>query len=123
MQYIQLSNSYIINTLQGTYTLTKESFHFNKIKRLLAKNVSENEILPLLKSPKLSNGVYKAYLILDTKEMYYVHIQNTDIEIIQEFNMLNGTDFKEITDKQITEFMGIYTSKEELISDWPEYLI
>lgn len=122
MQYIHLSNdSYIIHTTKGTYTLTRESFNFNKVKRLLSNNVEEEKILPLLEPPVLPDGIYKAYVIPALSEMYYMHI--TDIPgkgVVKTYKNLSGND---IIGSELDKLVGVYASKEDLILDWPEYTI
>jgi hypothetical protein len=122
MQYIHLSNdSYILHTSKGTSTLTRESFNFNKIKRLLSNNAEEEKILPLLDPPELHDGIYKAYVVPSASEMYYVHYKETaNQELIKECKQLDGSN---ATSSDADKLVGIYTSKEDLILDWPEYTI
>lgn len=121
MQHVKLSNDkYIIQTSKGMYTLTPCSFNFNKIKKLINYNASEEEILPLLKTPELPDGVYKAYLIPSQGVMHIMHIKETPLDVIKLYTTMDGTEINEPND---AKFVGIYASKQELIADWPEYTI
>lgn len=121
MKYIHLNNdSYIINTSKGIYTMTKESFNFHKIKRLLSNNEEEEKILPLLLPTPLPNGVFKAYIIKDTDQMFYEHIEQIQSKITNNYFWLSGIA---IDPPNNSKFVGIYASKEDLILDWPEYTI
>jgi len=122
MQYIHLTNdSYIIKTSKGAYTLTRGSFNFNKIKRLLSNNAEESKIIPLLKPPVLTDGVYKAYITPSAAEMYYVHFKEIPDEgLVKTCKQLDGSH---AVHSDADKLVGIYPSKEELILDWPEYTI
>jgi hypothetical protein len=121
MQYIHLSNdSYILRTSQGMHTLERESFNFNKIKRLLSNNAEEEKILPLLQPPELPDGIYKAYIVPSKNDMYFVHITKSDKSVNTNYYWLNG---EEAPDNLPSKFAGVYASKEDLILDWPEYTI
>lgn len=123
MQYIHLSNdSFILKTSNGNmHTLTRESFNFNKIKRLLSNDAPEETIMPLLETPKLPNGIFKAYVNLNNTIMYYQHIKNNkDGTVTTSMHYIDGKLFDTAAHMK---FVGIYASKEELILDWPEYTI
>jgi hypothetical protein len=122
MQYIHLSNdSYIIKTSKGAHTLTRESFNFNKVKRLLSNNAEESVVLPLLATPLLPDGIYKAYVVPSGNEMYYIHFKETpNQELLKECKQLDGSD---ATSSEADKLVGVYASKEDLILDWPEYTI
>lgn len=123
MRYIHLSSdSYILQTSKGPVTLTKKSFNFHKIKRLMQNNATEEEILPLLKIPKLPEGLFQAYVDNENK-MYYINIVETSSEILSQTFWLNGNPAMLLPDSQNNVFMGVYASKQELIADWPEYAI
>jgi len=121
MQYIHLNNdSYIIHTSQGAFTLTRESFNFNKVKRLLSNDAEEDKVLPLLTPPELPDGVFKAFLTYSGEVMYILHYQEEDGTITTTCQNFNGVNMAHSPDAKL---MGIYASKEDLILDWPEYTI
>lgn len=116
MQYIHLTNdSYIIKTSYGVFPLTRKSFNFTKIKKLLAKGASEEELRPLFKAPSLPNGLYEAYLIDTNNTLYYKHITDTEVDV-KSFNSKNPNPSK-------GSFLGVYPSLEDLMADWPEYIL
>lgn len=122
MQYIHLNDdSFVLRTSNGMSTLTRKSFNFNKIKRLLKKGAEEEKILPLLEPPKLPNGVFQAYLDLSKKCLMYTNLYEKDGQVVHEFYLMDGTPY--FFDPNNSKFMGVYASKADLISDWPEYAI
>lgn len=122
MRYIHLNNdSYIIHTTKGTHSLTKESFNFHKIKRMLSNNVEEDKILPLLEPPTITDGIYKAYVSTDNNVMYYKHFTEVAGKVEETIEFLVPSSAVVIT--AWDKYVGIYTSKEDLILDWPEYVI
>lgn len=120
MQYIHLNDdSYILHTSKGVATLNRKMFNFNKIKRLISNSAAEEKILPLLEPPKLPDGLYEAYLHQDT--MYIKHTCDTADDCKITWNKAGS---KNLTDSvPDAKFMGVYTSEDELIADWPEYLL
>jgi len=119
MRYIQLTNdSYVLYTPQGLKTITKKSFHYHKIQKLVRQGADADEILPLLESPLLLNGLYEAYLQDD--KMIYLHTEENGIQKVVELmtNRLLG----ETLDETTAEFMGVYASLDDLMEDWPEYV-
>lgn len=124
MQYIHLSDdSYIIHLPTGLVTLTRKSFNFYKIKKLIGAGITLEELTPLLVTPELPDGIYEAYLMPGTTDMLYMHT-STD----GEQKLITLRENKEVTlekcdKKQLnTGFIGIYASLEDLMDDWPEYL-
>lgn len=121
MRYIHLNDdSYIIHTSKGLVTLTRKSFNFNKIKRMLKKGVEEEDIFPLLTTPPLTDGIYEAYLNTDEQYMCYLHTQETPKGVTQTYLSLNGVQISKLDNDK---FVGIYASKQDLLDDWPEYRI
>lgn len=119
MRYIHLNNdSYILYTSKGMVTLTTKSFNFHKIKNFLDKNVEEEEILPLLETPELPDGVFEAYLSKDN-QMLYKHFSNDPKKQVR---VLKLNDFGADSIEDLT-FIGVYASKKDLMDDWPEYLL
>ena len=122
MRYIHLSNdSYILYLSGGSKTLTRKSFNFNKIKNLINKGATEEEIIPLLVAPKITDGLYEAYLILDQNIMFIVHLIDTPQGFKRDIDYL-GKDPNNLK-MDDSKCLGIYTSKEDLLTDWPEYII
>jgi hypothetical protein len=119
MQYIQLNNdTFILNTSKGVYTLTRESFHYKKIKALVIKEADESQVLPLLKPVSLPNGIYKGYASADGV-LFYTLIHNTAVTASM---YIHGT---EVPDNILhtAVFLGVYSCLQDLIDDHPEYVI
>jgi hypothetical protein len=122
MQYIKLSNdSFAIATSQGMYTLTRQSFNFNKLQRLLKEETDEETVLELLQPVDTKEGVYELFLTaLDI--LYYIHYvgTNTEVKILSD----SSPDSPDcIVTPKVHKLLGVYTSKQDMIEDWPEYLL
>lgn len=123
MQYIHLNDdSYILHTTQGVKNLNRKSFNFNKIKRMIKKGAAEEDILPLLITPKLPEGIYQAYIVPEEQAMYYMHIAEHPEEGVVNTSYSLAGEQKHFTVHSAT-FVGVYASKSDLIEDWPEYTI
>lgn len=117
MQYIKLSNdSFAIATNQGMYTLTRQSFNFNKLQRLLKEEVDEEKVLELLQPVDTKEGVYELFLTA-LNILYYVHYTGTDTQV----KILSESTPDSCTKKHT--LLGVYASKQDIIDDWPEYLL
>lgn len=117
MHYIHLTNdTYVISTSKGIFSFSPNSFNFNKVKNLIKQNCDEKDILPLTEPPSLTNGLYKAYL---TPKDTLVYTHFIDEVTFNTYDLKNDI----IDLPKHSTFLGIYTSKQELIEDWPEYLI
>lgn len=125
MRYIQLSNdSYILHFSTGLHTLTRKSFHYNKIKKLIEQGADETTILPLLKFPDLPNGIFEAYEDTKTNKLQYIHINPAGIKTVVELKTGKKLSLTEEEEKQLQPFfVGVYTSEEDIIEDWPEYML
>lgn len=122
MRYIHLNDdSYILHMSKGMITLTRKSFNFNRIKHLLKKGAEEVDILPLLIPPKLDDGIYQANLIVSQNIMYISHLKETADGLKLEHDYL-GRDYVKFL-KEDVKCLGVYTSKLDIITDWPEYTI
>lgn len=116
MQYIRLANdAYILKLESKVYNFNKNSFNFHKIKKLISNKASKEEILPLLTTPKLPNGIFKAY-VNSKNELYYINVTNKEKNIYmlkKDADVSTGAD---------DNFLGVYASVKDIIADWPEYL-
>lgn len=128
MRYIHLNNdSYIIYLSTGIRTVTRTSFNFNKIKRLINNGANEAQILPLLKIPSLPNGIYEAYTEINkkTNRLVYLHTAPDGVQKLQDFT--TGYELtlspSELILSDDMNFVGVYASFEALTEDWPEYLL
>ncbi len=66
MQYIHLSDdSYILHTSEGITTLTRKTFNFHTIKRMINEGAEEDQIFPLLEPPELPDGLFELFLYKD----------------------------------------------------------
>lgn len=123
MRYIHLNDdSYIIHMTKGMVTLNRKSFNFNKIKRMLRNDAAEGDILPLLTTPCLNDGIYQAYLIPKENIMFINHLVETPSGMETTTDWLSRSSDSKF-DKDDIKFMGVYASKADLIADWPEYTI
>ena len=122
MQYIQLSNdSYVLYLSNELKRVSRTSFNYHKIQKLVKKGASEAEILPLLEVPHLPDGTYEAYKA-NTTTMLYLH---TMVDGIQRLRILHNDRLQDMTrlEEKDVEYMGIYASLEDLMEDWPEFLL
>lgn len=120
MRYTHLNNdSYIVYTPQGMRTITRESINFNKIKKSIQEEAPDEVIAELLKPTPLTNGIYKAYLLIDT--IYLKHISLHGEVTWQDLKGSPMVTYKEFEPK--TTFLGVYTSIDEVIEDWAEYVL
>jgi len=123
MQYIHLNDdSYILHTSQGIKNLNRKSFNFNKIKRMINKGAAEEDILPLLVTPELPDGIYQAYIVPEEHAMYYMHMTKHPQEGVVHTSYNLAGEQKHFTAHSAT-FVGVYASKADLVLDWPEYTI
>lgn len=128
MHYIQLhDNSYIIYTSKGLKTIGNKSFNFYKIKKLLEKGGTEEQLNKLLEVPALPNGVYEVYCIPEVDKLYYVHsyMGKDDVLTIDKNWLIEDTDLfmlRHINNNEC-KFVGVYASKEDIVADWPEYFL
>lgn len=121
MQYVKLdNNSYIVNLSTGMAHITRKSFNYNKIKRLIDKNAAEEDILPLLIPPETPNGVYEVYFNSESDILYYLQMKDSEIEISPK--TIDGTTYYQADDIKDV-FLGVYASIEDIYADWPEYAI
>lgn len=123
MRYIQLNNdSLIIYTSEGLITITNKSFNFHKIKRLLDKGAEEEDVIHLLATPKLDNGIFEAYLdkIKDAL-VYKWYPPVSTVDPI--FYSIEGVAFYGDECNMPKEFLGVYPSVKDILMDWPEYVI
>lgn len=119
MQYIQLTNDHIIlQTSGGPRSVTRESFNYVTIQRKLLKGCTEEDILPLLDIPELPNGRYKVYIDSSTNELVYKHYTNDYTT-----TCLNLKGEKSSYIKPTATFVGMYASIEDILEDWPEYVL
>lgn len=122
MQYIQTkSNEYVLHLSSGLVHLTSSSFNFQKIIRRLKENCREEDIVELLVPPVLTDGCYYAYEYPEHHMMKYVHVGNTGcVSINNLIPTSNGGDDIPIDEDKL---VGVYASLEELMEDWPEYVL
>lgn len=121
MQYVRLdNNSYIVNLTTGMATITRKSFNYHKIKRLIEKNAAEEDILPLLVPPETPNGVYEVYFKPQTDTLYYLNQKGFNDDGTP--RTMGGSVYYQADTTQ-DDFLGIYASIEDIYVDWPEYSI
>lgn len=124
MHYIHLNDdTYILNTVNGAVTLTRRNFNFNKIKNMIKQKRPEEEILPLLTAPELPEGIYQFYLVPTSNQVFYHHLEDTATGIKETFKDMSGDEIPHIPDEMPRKLLGVYTSVQEIILDWPEYTI
>ena len=122
MQYIHLNDdSYILRTSEGMTTLNRKTFNFHTIKALLKKGAEEEDILPLLKTPDMPNGIFELYLHQKTDTMMIKH--TTDGGVAVEWTRLNNETTVCHDEDGARKFVGVYVSEQDIMADWPEYLL
>lgn len=122
MQHIHLNDdSYILHTSKGITTLNRRSFNFNKIKTLIKKGAEEADILPLLSIPEMPNGIFELYLHVDSNTMLIKHMLHGGMTT----NWSNLNNVSTIINHQEAplQYQGVYVSVEDIMEDWPEYIL
>lgn len=127
MQYIQLSDdSYILNTSKGMDIITRKKLNFNRIKTLIDKGAEEPEILPLLETQPLPDGIIELYIHKENNTLLLRKFSEESPEkpmcssLIESKNPVNIN--KHTIDRDL-EFLGVYVSEEDIMVDWPEYIL
>ncbi len=122
MQYVQTNkNEYVVHFSTGLVSLNKYSFNFHKILKLLKADAAEELILPLLKTPVLPNGCYYAYEYPEKGFMTYTHVKNDGTTVA---HYLNDTSNKTHPTQVLEEnLVGVFASVEEIMDEYPEYLL
>ena len=125
MQYIQLTDSsYILSTSEGTKTITNRSFNYNKIKHLIDLGATEEEILPLTVPPVLEDGLYEAYLIPKLDAMYVSHKTQGNVDYIWVSKEFEDRRYAlDDIPSEAKQYLGMYTSMNDVYADWPEYTL
>ena len=121
MQYIQMTNdTLVVSTSKGSHQLNTRSFNYNKLKKLLESGADEEEVLPLLEPVELPEGIYEAYLIPSSNDLYYIHMEDSETQgCISKTVWVTGRPMDSKTlDKRL---LGVYASLLDLKMDWPEY--
>ena len=122
MQHVHLNDdSYVIHTSKGMSILNRKTFNFHTIKTLLKKGADEDTILPLLKTPSMPDGIFELYLHQDTDTMLIRHILSDGIRV--EWSRLNNIDTYCADEENTRKFIGMYVSEQDIMADWPEYLL
>jgi len=120
MQHVRLTNdSYVLKTSQGLVTLTRKSFNFNKIAKLIQENAEEKDILPLLEPPENMTSLYEAYLYKEVDKIFYIRVNEASTEIID----LSSGEEVYVPRTEDTTFLGVYASIHGILEDWPEYAL
>jgi hypothetical protein len=111
-------------TSKGLVTLNRESFHFNKVRKLVREGAEESDIKEFLKVPALPDGIYEAYEIRELNTMFIAHKAQKDnySDVATSYEWFDGTAVDDLS-KQLGVFSGLYASMREVAEDWPEYLI
>lgn len=126
MHYVKLvNNNVLLRTSEGVVTLTPRSFNFRKVLRLLDKGAEEEEVLPLLVTPKLPDGLFEVYVNEEANYLIlhnYVEKEGGTQEITTE---VFGTteSYRNLPKTKLTDLAGVYASKAAVIEDWPEYML
>ena len=122
MQHVHLNDdSYILHTSKGMTILNRKTFNFHRIKTLLKKGVEEETVLPLLVTTSMPNGIFELYLHEDTDTMMIKHIINGGIDT--KWSRLNNIDKAPSASAGDSKFIGVYVSEQDIMADWPEYLL
>lgn len=123
MQYIQLKkDTYIVQTSEGPKTIHPYMLNFNKVLRLLKQNAKEEDILALLDSTELHDGIYEAYYHKDSNNIFYSFFAK-EPKNLRDAALISLKDNGIATDisKEDCEFLGVYASLQDIKLEWPEY--
>lgn len=120
MNYIQLEDdTLILQTRDGPKSINRDTFNFNKILKVLFSDDHDEDLLhKLLETPDAPNGIYKAYV----KDSSLV----IEHKLVIEGNVAHSITSVSGSPAMITEsytYLGSYVSKQELLEDWPEYVM
>lgn len=119
LQYLLFKDRSITIILpSGPITIPHTTVNYRPILQLLQKAAPDEQILSLLNTPT-PDGIFSAYTYKDT--LYIQHIA-ADYSTVY-YMAGKGLDHVSATIPSTAVFQGSYASKEDLISDWPEYLI
>ena len=103
-----MSNDVVLLHLTDVHYVTTESFNFHKLKNPLPVD----EALKLLQPPELPNGVFKATIKSGTLCVNnYLPDGHTVVTVIAQ-NLLHPD-----------QFLGVFTSIDEIKDTFPEYFI
>ena len=123
MQYIKLNNdSYILHTSKGATQFTRNSFNFHKIQKLVEEGAEEEVIAPLLEAPELPDGIYMLYKDPIVNKLFYKHSIFRNGKLDEYYCWLHKP-LEQGQDWDTYEFLGNYSSIQDIKYDWPEYLL
>ena len=115
LTYLKLKDdSVVINLPSGPHTINPYTVGYKQIIEALNSDIQLSEFLPLL-SPKLPNGIFYAY---DVNNELLVVVTTGESKSIK---YLGGNSLASLPSNAI--FLGAYASKEDLLDDYPEYLL
>lgn len=121
MTYIQLKQErYLLKTSIGPKEIHPRSFNYTKILALIDSGAGEDEILPLLTTPELKDGVYEGYISPQHNVMYIKHTTTSSSKTYWAGQVVEGLKIDEVKNPT---YAGIYPSLESMQEDWPEYFI
>lgn len=114
---LMADKSIILQLSTGPKTITPRSFNYNKIVKLLP--TTEEELLPLLQTPPLPNGIF--YFYLDDHDKYWVTIIHKDTSnlLLRNSNFIHTRGFP----TKHRELLGTYASIDDIKFDFPELFI
>jgi hypothetical protein len=106
----------------GSVTITPRTYNYNKIVRNLDK-LPEKDILELLKTPAYPNGIFELYSYTNTLLVYHISLTANTIHILKN-NKLECI-YMDITPHKSPdcELLGVYSSEEDIVKDFPEYFL
>ena len=108
LTYLKLKDdSVIINLPSGPHTINPYTVGYKQIIEALNSDIQLSEFLPLL-LPKLPNGIFYAYDV------------NNELLVVVTTGIKSST-LTSLPSNAI--FLGAYASKEDLLNDYPEYLL
>ena len=115
LTYLKLKDdSVVINLPSGPHTINPYTVGYKQIIKALTSDTQLSEFLPLL-SPKLPNGIFYAY---DVNNELLVVVTTGESKSIK---YLGGNSLASLPSNAV--FLGAYASREDLLDDYPEYLL
>jgi hypothetical protein len=101
-------------------TVSRKMLNFHRIKNLVGRHADEEEILPLLDPPALSDGLFELFLHEETDTMCIKHWKEGSKPVYSTLN--NPTTPISLSEGNL-KFIGVYASEKDIMADWPEYLL
>ena len=110
----------IIQLSSGPKFVYLYSFNYWKIKKNI-ETLTEDEILELLKTPPLPDGIRRLHVIKN--KLFLIHIQDTsESSYILDGGMFRNTT-ADVAGTPGSKFLGVFATTDDIKDAFPEYFI